>query len=94
VRHIVITAILGLVSVLTFTFPAANQYAQTPMRSSSMPTAMPAPSVSRNLPPRAGKNPLSGGAAVMAPTPLPKTPGATTGHPQLPPMSDDPSLAK
>jgi hypothetical protein len=37
--------------------------------------------------------PFSGGAAVMAPTPLPRTQGAMTGHPQLPPMSDDPSLA-
>jgi hypothetical protein len=125
VRHIVITTVLGLVSVLiwayhphrgevlngtalptrspakrSFTFPAVNQYAQAPMHPSSMPTVMSkgffparARSVRRNVPRWEGLT--SGGAAVMAPTPLPGAQGTMSGHRQLPPMSsDDPSPAK
>jgi hypothetical protein len=116
-RHIVITTILGLVSVLiwayhphrgevlngtalptrspakrSFTFSAANQYAQASMHPSSMPTVMPkgffparARSVSRNAPRWEGLT--SCGAAVMAPTPLPGAQGTMSGHPQLLPLA-------
>jgi hypothetical protein len=116
-RHIVITTILGLVSVLigpiirtgarcsmgrhcrhgrqpkwSFTFSAPNQYAQASMHPSSTPTVMPkgffparARSVSRNVPRWEGLT--RGGAAVMAPTPLPAAQGTMSGHPQLLPLA-------
>ena len=83
----------------SFTFPTVNQYAQAPMHPSSMPDRD-AQGIfsSQGAECESERSEVEGltssGAAVMAPTPPPGVQGRMTGLRQLPPMSDDPLLAK